>query len=306
MVVYAEYLFLENFITGIIILYFSGRICGRKTRKIRMCTGGILCGLFSFVLFVNIRPAALALFIKFAFSVLAVTAAFPPSGESRGGRADKRQSSKSALYTYLRGGLRLILTFYIVSFVMGGVTLAVIYLSGVKGVAGNGYVYMEAPTYALVALGVFVSCVLMNIFVKFMGNVIRKQKLRCRAALEIGEKTFELTAYTDTGNSLRDPVSGAPVSVISKSKAEEILAAMPEGDMAKRFCIIPFRAAGTERGTMSGFRADRLTLETEGGSGERYFAPAVIAVYEGEFSPGDEGERFDILLSKEILGGELI
>lgn len=301
MVVYAEYLFLENFITGIIILYFSGRICGRKTRKIRMCTGGVLCGLFSFVLFVNIRPAALALLIKFAFSVLAVAAAFPPS---RG--ASKHQSSKSALYTYLRSGLRLILTFYIVSFVMGGVTLAIIYLSGVKGAYGNGYVYMEAPTYALVALGVFASCAIMNIFVKCIGNIIRKQKLRCRAALEIGEKTFGLTAYTDTGNSLRDPVSGSPVSVISKSKAEEILAAMPEGDMAKRFCIIPFRAAGTERGTMSGFRADRLTLETESGSGERCFAPAVIAVYEGEFSPGDEGERFDILLSKEILGGELI
>ena len=54
MVVYAEYLFLENFITGLIILYFSGRICGRKTKKIRLCAGGALCGLFSFTLFVNI------------------------------------------------------------------------------------------------------------------------------------------------------------------------------------------------------------------------------------------------------------
>lgn len=301
MVVYAEYLFLENFITGIIILYFSGRICGRKTRKIRMCTGGVLCGLFSFVLFVNIRPAALALLIKFAFSVIVVCTVFIPAG-----RASKQQSGKSALYTYLRSGLRLILTFYIVSFVMGGVTLAIIYLSGVKGVVGNGYVYMEAPSYTLVTLGICASCAIMNIFVKCIGNIIRKQKIRCKAALEIGGKTFGLTAYTDTGNSLRDPVSGAPVSVISKSKAEEILAAMPEGDMAKRFCIIPFSAAGTKRGTMRGFRADKLALETEGGGSERCFAPAVIAVYEGEFSPGGEGESFDILLSKEILGGELI
>ncbi len=328
MVVYAEYLFLENFITGIIILYFSGRICGRKTKKIRLCAGGALCGLFSFILFVNIRPAVLSFLVKFAFSLLAVCITFSPrvyaeqSKRLCNGRnlssprehgivhlkSDLRECgagyiNENILYR-ARSRLRLVLAFYIVSFLMGGLTLAVIYITGIKGVSGNGYVYMDAPSYVSVTAGIIASTALINIFVKCIGSVIKKQRLKCRARLELQGKEFELNAYTDTGNGLRDPVSGAPVSVISKSKAEEIIKEMTEEEAAERYCVIPFRAAGTKYGVMQGFRADCLVADT--GEEERRLKPAVIAVYEGEFAESSAEERFDILLNKEILGGELI
>ena len=306
LVVYAEYLFLENFITGLIILYFSGRICGRKTKKIRLYAGGALCGLFSFTLFVNIRPAPVSLFVKLVFSVLAVSTAFSPlpfrAKRKKSGNEDCRLSAHNI--SCWRGQLRLLLAFYIVSFAMGGLTLAIVYLSGIKGVLGNGYVYMEAPSYISVTGGITASAVLMKIFVKCIGNVIRRQKLKCRARLELQGKKFELSAYTDTGNSLRDPLSGAPVSVISRSKAEEIIGEMTKEEAARRCCVIPFSAAGTRCGLMRGFRADSLAVKA--GDVEKCFSPAVIAVYEGEFASRDAEESFDILLNKEIFGGELI
>ena len=282
MVVYAEYLFLENFITGLIILCFSGRICGVKTGKVRLCTGGALCGLFSFILFVRI-PAVPALFIKFAFSAAVIFLTFPLKAVCG------------------KGGIRLLATFYIVSFLLGGLTIAVIYLTGVRGIAGNGYVYMEAPTYISVTVGITAGSLLLGCFARWLRSRVRTEKLQYDVIVQIGEKQFFLSAYTDTGNSLRDPVSRTPVFVISEKGAEGILKMLSDSEIKKRYCVIPFRAAGTEKGLMNGFRADKLILNDG-----RCFAPAIFAIYEGDFLPKDGQSGFDVLLNKEIVGGGLI
>ena len=147
MTVYGELLFLENFITGMVILYLTGKLCGRKRSRSGMVLGGLMCGSYSFVLFVPmVWPAALA--GKLAFSLMAILAAF-----GYGGRIQY---------------LKTVAVFYIVSFLMGGVTVGLMYVTGAPGLAANGSVYLHQATWMQVAAGVFVTWVLGNWLADFI------------------------------------------------------------------------------------------------------------------------------------------
>lgn len=285
MVVYAEYLFAENFITGIIILYFTGRLCGCITSRIRMAAGGILCGFFSFTIFVRIPLPFPALTVKLVFSILVCGISFSFSALRR------------------RGGWKLIPVFYIVSFLLGGITFAVLFLTGFSGAAGNGSLYLPMPTYACVILGIGVGTLAGTFLVRQIKNRVRSEKLQYEAVVEIGGRQLSFSAYTDTGNGLRDPFSHMPVSVITEEGANRIYKILSPQEQACRYCVIPFHAAGTENGTMDGIRADRMILNDG-----RSFSPVVLAVYRGNFRMrlGSGTEKYDILLNQEIVGGGLI
>ncbi len=283
MVVYAEYLFAENFITGILILYFTGRLCGCAANKFRIAAGGVLCGLFSFTIFVRIPLPFSSVTTKLVFSVLVCGVAFSFSALRR------------------RGGWKLVPVFYIVSFLLGGITFAVLFVTGFCGAAGNGYLYLPAPTYACVMLGIGSGYLAGAFLIRQIKNKVRSEKLQYEAVVEIGDSKFSFSAYTDTGNGLCDPISHAPVSVITEAGARRIYQMLSPQERACRYCVIPFRAAGTENGTMDGIRADRITLNDG-----RSFSPVIFAVYRGDFRTGFGTEKCDILLNQEIVGGGLI
>jgi tryptophan-rich sensory protein len=76
-VIYAEYLFIENLITGGLILTLTGRISGIRVKRIPLVLGSILCGIYSFILFWDHLLPQIAIFSKVAFSVLVVLLVFP-------------------------------------------------------------------------------------------------------------------------------------------------------------------------------------------------------------------------------------
>lgn len=90
------------------------------------------------------------------------------------------------------------------------------------------------------------------------------------------EKTVQLTALVDTGNTLRDPISGLPVLVADAAAAWELLRLSkrellhPVEALAAGGCsglrLIPYNAVGQERGMLLGLRVEHLVIngrETE-------------------------------------------
>ena len=55
MEIYGEYLFLENFITGILLLLLTGRLSGEHPVKIRLFAGGLICGMSGFLILLPIQ-----------------------------------------------------------------------------------------------------------------------------------------------------------------------------------------------------------------------------------------------------------
>ncbi len=272
MTVYGEFLFLENFITGLIILVLTGKLCARKRSWSGLILGSLMCGAYAFVLFIPMIWL-IALTGKLAFSLAVILAAF-----GYGGRQ---------VY------LKTVGVFYLVSFLMGGITVGLMYAMKVPGLAANGSVYLHGVTYLQVAAGVLVTYVLGSWLTEFIKSKLQKDKVFTDMEVEIAEKKWEIRAFVDTGNFLRDPISGSPAAVLSASCGQRILDELKELP-ASRSCVIPYRSVG-QKGILQGVRPDRVMVAG------KPIKKIVLAISKEDFACWKGTEPYEVLLQQQII-----
>ena len=111
------------------------------------------------------------------------------------------------------------------------------------------------------------------------GQRLRAERLT-RARLFFEGRTAEVDALIDTGNQLREPATGRPVSIVEKAAATELLG---ENWEQRRGCLlIPYHSLGTDCGWMKGVTIDRMTVMA--GSQETAVLRPVLAFYPGDVS----------------------
>jgi stage II sporulation protein GA (sporulation sigma-E factor processing peptidase) len=116
--------------------------------------------------------------------------------------------------------------------------------------------------------------------------------------LELGERRVELTALVDNGNTLTDPVSGQSVVVAEGERLRSLfppencpeaaelrdpasaMERLGAGEWKRRFCLLPYRAVGVERGLLLAVRVDRLWAAGED-MGSRLVALSPTPVSDG-------------------------
>lgn len=268
MEIYAEYLFLENFLIGMIILVLSARVGGMKTCKKRIVLGGMLCGFFAFVIFIRM-PILLSLLVKLSFAVLLSFVVFPKK--------------------YIKGTVMI----YIVSALMGGITIMIMYLWRIRGITNNAVVYIGDVTYLNVVVGVVASTIILCGF----STIFKEKRLQDRIftdiSVVIGDAVIKHRALIDSGNFLRDPITGRPVIILSKSAAAE-LKTLSNIDLSSRYCIVPYKAIGIENGLLEAYRADNAYINGCA------LGRIVVAIYNTEFCNIGE-EKYQVLISRDIL-----
>ena len=275
MAVYGEILFMENFITGAVILILTGRLRRQRAQKWRIMTGAVMCGMYAFFLFVPLHWL-LALGSKILFSAIVVAVAF--------GMSTWRQILKNAG------------AFYIVSFLMGGVTIALMYMLKIPGMTGNGSFVFKGATFLQISVGVAATWYLGNRLAELLKDKCLKQKVMYQAMVEIAGKQWKMQALTDTGNSLKEPVTGWPVAVLSKEASEKIKSECDSECFAKLLAI-PYNTVAWS-GIMFGIRPDRVVLDG------RDITDVVLGFGESSFSPWRGTEKYDLLLHQQFLEGE--
>lgn len=95
--------------------------------------------------------------------------------------------------------------------------------------------------------------------------LIHRPAPRC-ATVEIihGERCLRLTALVDSGNLLRDPITGLPVIVVSRKAASRLITLPPPGEIIPGMRLISIRTvAGTS--LMAVFRPRRVCLHLPDG-----------------------------------------
>lgn len=114
------------------------------------------------------------------------------------------------------------------------------------------------------------------------------------ADIRCGAHHVSLTALIDSGNLLRDALTGLPVIVISRRCAARLVALPPDGSLAPGMRLIPVRTiSGTA--LMTVFRPDQVCIFNSGGWQR---AEALIGV-----SP-DGYDGYQALLPASLLSGE--
>lgn len=106
-----------------------------------------------------------------------------------------------------------------------------------------------------------------------------------RVELSYGEKNISLTALRDTGNTLRDPVTGRPVLVVGADAAQQLTGLSPQQlrqpietiGVIPGLRLIPYKAIGGS-GLLLALRVPNVKIGTWRGSGLVAFAPEVLNV----------------------------
>ncbi|MDD2217080.1 MAG: sigma-E processing peptidase SpoIIGA [Eubacteriales bacterium] len=275
MKIYAEYLFLENFIVGLGIIYLTSVITGLSVKKLSLFAGGALCGLFSFTILLDNGGYAITILQNAIFSAVLILLCFGKKGFGKS-----------------------LLAFWIISFILGGTAICILFTTGSYGVIGAGALYMQGITYVKVGIGFIAGYTFVRAFSSFLHKKLKGEMLIKNVSIKICGMDFSLSGYVDTGNSLKEPVSGASVLVISEKEMEKIKSAVGEDWLQTHYCAVPFKSAGVDHGILNGFRPDSIEIE-----GERYTQSAVVAVYTGEFKYCG---GCSLLLGQEFIQGGLV
>lgn len=262
MVIYGEYLFLENFVTGVILLIITGRFLGIRLRRGRILLGGILCGIGGFSIFCN-WPVVHGIGMRVLIGTLVVLATF----------GDRK----------LTAILKETGVFILLTFLSGGAAMAILIWCKEPVLYGNGAFYMAEVTYIrLLVIGgpIFGGCC-------WAVHMIKERRIEKAITgdvhIKIGDKEFIFSGYLDSGNHLRDPVSKKPVILIDRvgQRAIRELWEDKQGLMGipkERLVSIPYKAIGTDKGLLWGFRTDCVTFKNTTVKG------ATVGLYNGNFN----------------------
>ncbi len=305
MVIYAEYLFLENVLTGGLILLLTEKITGIHCRKKYLVLGSVLCGLYSFILFWETLNPLAAFFSKLVFSASAVYIVFFPKG--------------------MKQFARIALIFYLVSFSMGGITIGMMYFLGIAGVTRNTSVYLGFLGYFYVLVGCIVTWLIFSFFTQLIKGRLLREKTFTDVEIGLEGRFVTMRGMVDTGNFLRDPLTGKPVLILSAAAAKQLLPheiveeaanigktqmipdSLIRSQYASRIRMIPFRSIGAERGYLVGIRPDliRIRIHNEKGNNRTVTASegAILAIYKGMFSGGQSEDDCSILLHPSMIEG---
>ena len=190
-VVYVDSVFVLNALMDYLLVLCAARLAGIPLRRRRYLLAGLLGGAYAVAVFLPGLGFLSATPVKLAAGILLALAAY-------GGEAKL---------------LRLTLLLFAVSCAMAGCVLALGLVAGGGVPMVNGVFYTDVDAKVLLTAAAAAYLVLTVVFRAAAGKGVRGELVRAQVCL--AGRTTAFTAFCDTGNALRDPVSGAPVLVVS-------------------------------------------------------------------------------------------
>lgn len=262
MVVYGDIAFLLNFAVNALLLSGSARLSGAPIVWRRLLLAAALGAAY----------ALLALLPACAFLTGVIWKLLVCAG------------MVALAFGLRRSSLRQGLLFFGLSAAFAGLVLALDCVTGGSAVLLGGSAYYVTSFQALVLLGgaCYLLCSL-----ALRGILLHSGAELVPVMLRLGKKTVSLTALRDSGNTLRDPVSNAPVLVVQWQVARRLLpqaGTLKQEDFKDPFALfarwqayrprlIPYHAVGAD-GMLLAIRCDRVRI------GKRECAGGLVA-----FSP---------------------
>ncbi|MGV8145114.1 MAG: sigma-E processing peptidase SpoIIGA [Alkaliphilus sp.] len=296
MIIYAEYVFIENFIMNFIILSLTAKIGKTKLNKGQLIIASTIGAVYSFIFFFPTLYFLFTTLMKIAFSILLIVIAFTPHK--------------------FKDFFRLLATFYLITFVFGGAGFAIFYLTNFSGIIGNGIFYIVDISAKQLYLSCGIAYILIHICWDFIQKRIMKEKIFMKIKITMDGKNILLNGMIDTGNGLTDPITKYPVIIVEYDTLvqlfpeniinafennkpldfEKTIKILSGTTWLKRFRVIPFESFGTENGMLVGFKPDCIAVEKE--TEYSNIKNIIVAMYNKKLSRNGE---YSALLHPDIM-----
>ncbi len=260
---YIDVVWFLNFCFDALLLLWTSLILKQKIIKWRIAVGGLIG---SATVWLFITPFSYLLdnfFIKVAVSLLMVLI--------------------NSRLTW-RKILQYVCTFYLVTFLAGGLLFGLHNLlnSSVSSDLGSAHSNINLYGDRISWLFVIVAFPLTYILVKLFASNVKLanffQHQIISAVCQINEMRFEIDGLVDTGNQLIDPVSRAPVVIVSLKGSQAIL--LPQGviemmekglvtdaiipiEWQRRMRVIPYKVVGSDSNVLFAFKPDFFEINQQ-------------------------------------------
>lgn len=299
MYVYADILVALNWIMNVVILLGTSKITGVTPRFSRICVsaglGSLLALMMLFPYGAFMRWPGVKIFISF----MMVAIAFYP-------------------LPYRRWPV-ILATFYLTSFMSGGLVLAMLYFMDASTYLTNGVFTMQHASWVTVVSAAVILCFLGHWTWGRLAGRRWQPKFIMPIRIYLAEKNVQILALIDSGNCLKDPISHMPVVVVEYTSLKpilppvvctlldktaeeawlELLQDFPH-DWVSRLHIVPYSSLGHKGGLIIGFRPDYLTIEEKAGETAQC-AAVIIGICKRKFA----GE-YSALLHPELVHNAII
>lgn len=281
MTVYIDVVFLENLILNVIILYATSLIAKMNLKIIRTLISASIGSIYAIMYYIFQIGLYSNIIFKFILSVIMIYVAFNPKE--------------------FKTLLKVLILFYLTSFVFGGASLSVIYLVNAQRINIQNGMIIGKYTMNTILTGIIIAFIVIVIAFKIIKSKISKNDLFCDIRFKINNKEIKTKAMLDTGNLLKEPITNIPV-VVAEHKLlydvipneildniENILGGDLENisdevknDYISKLKVIPFTSLGKQNGILLGIKADELIVEEM--NGEKKIDKVIIGIYNKELS----------------------
>ena len=293
MTIYIDIVLLENLVMNYIILLGTGYIIKARIKHIKLIISSLIGAIYALLAYMEIFPIYANFITKMILAICMIYIAFKPKK--------------------IKGLIKELIVFFLVSFSLGGCAFALLYMIKPQEIFVKDGVYIGVYPLKIALLGGITGFVITYISFKVVKNHITKNEIIYNAIIKIEEKKLEIKVLLDTGNMLKDPITGDTVIIIEKEKLYDILPLellnnidnffefdnkIIKNEYQTRLRIIPFTSVGKRNGMMVGIKADYVSIITD--IDEIKKNDAIICVYEKKFSKTD---KYSGLIGLDILEG---
>ena len=269
MVIYADVIFVINFISAYVMLYILGKVINKvRIRKKRLFIASILGAVSATIVFCMELPVVLSWIIRAVSVFLMIFISF---------FEQRKQLVNQLLWFVLMSGMMIFSVILITAIIKNTVSVVI----------KAGIVYFDIPPKVfLFTFGL--SYFVMLFFVKLFKN--RKNKKYYVMTVTHNDKIVTVTALFDSGNLLKEPVTGKYVSILEWNFVKKLFEAdygfADIADHAEdmKLWVIPFNSLGNSSGMLFAFLADNITIPEEKKTIDKTF----IGIYGGELSKNKE------------------
>lgn len=282
--IYIEYVFLDNLIIDYLLLFYTNKILAIKGAKKWIILLGAFVGACGSVI-LPLLPVVpfVALVLKFALSCVLVL--FLGKNKT------------------FREFITRLLMFYMLTFILGGLSYAILGAIGASTINGL-MAYSAAVPLGVILLAIFVYIRLIEFVARRIYKKVNELPFIREIILIISNKQLKLTALLDSGNGLMDKRTGLPVVIITLTSLMrvynliDIQKAIETGksDKLKNVRFINFSTvAGTSKKMMI-FDADEMIVH----SGEKQVRTKnfVLGLSMHEFK---SKENYEVLLNPAMI-----
>lgn len=276
MTIYIDIIIVENLIMNYIILYATGLISQNKISHLRIIFASIIGAIYAVTEYISKLNIYSNILLKIILSIVIVFIAFYPQN--------------------VKKMFKLLVLFYLTTFTFGGVATYLIYVLKPQNIIIKNGMYVGTYVLKVIFIGAIVGTIILIIAFKFAKNKITKKDMICKVKIKLNGKEIVLDTMVDTGNMLKEPLTGNPVVVVEKTSLYDL---MPKeilnntelilgGDFGKipenikneyisRLKIIPFSSLGKQNGMLIGIKPEKLYVINE--QSEEKKDNAIIGIY---------------------------